>query len=171
MARDIRPSESAGMKYASSHRFHTAVPACHLTLPCYHPEIHVGTRRREFTISGQKQGFCAILHTITRFGKNPWPNYCYLFPCFYVGEMDEKRELCPVLGELCPDSMTGVCFQAPPRITLPSENTILYGRKECPGSQASQKLSAGIVSPPAQVKPPPPERDEKFGAPGTLNQL
>lgn len=24
---------------------------------------------------------------------------------------------------------------------------------------------------PAQVKPPPPERDEKFGAPGTLNQL
>ena len=32
-------------------------------------------------------------------------NYCYLFPRFYVGETDEKWELCPVFGELNAESM------------------------------------------------------------------
>ena len=39
MAWDIPPSESAGMKHASSPRFPAAVPACHLTPPF--PEIPV----------------------------------------------------------------------------------------------------------------------------------
>lgn len=50
-------------------------------------------------------------------------NQRYLIPCFYVGGIEEKCELCPLFWELCPRSGDGACCQRTPRIATPSEST------------------------------------------------
>jgi len=65
MARGMLPSESAGMKFASSPRFHAAVPACCLTPPYLKStSVSVGENSR---FQAKNRGFSMFQHTAARF--------------------------------------------------------------------------------------------------------